>query len=122
MTCWKLSAVTGEREKPVQNLVITEGREACVTRSPQSPGGLEWTAVLLAARRLSALRPAQGFSCVRISPPLWSALCTFTYKLPALKLASCASVSFEPAGTAHSPSPFFSSVITGGPFLPAGAS
>src|SRR5690606_19125208 len=71
------------------------------------------------------MRPAplhHGSSWLRISPGLCSALCTFTYRLPALKLSYCASVSFAPAGTAHSESDFFSSVMIGGPFLPSGAS
>jgi hypothetical protein len=46
----------------------------------------------------------QGFTCARISPGLCAALWTFTYRLPALKLAYWSSVSLEPAGTDHTPS------------------
>ena len=49
--------------------------------------------------RQSVRWKAGYFSCPRISPPGCAALWTLMYRLPALKLAICASVSLAPAGT-----------------------
>ena len=64
----------------------------------------------------------QGASCARNSPPGLAALCTFTYKLPALRLSNCASVNFAPAATVNVLSPDLVSGTITGPFFPFGAS
>jgi hypothetical protein len=45
------------------------------------------------------LSPASGRSCARISPFGFAAVCTVMYRLPASRLAGCASESFVPVGT-----------------------
>src|SRR5436190_23781279 len=48
---------------------------------------------------LYAERVGYGCSWARISPPLFAALCTLTYVLPALKSSMSEALSFAPSGT-----------------------